>query len=76
MKLFLPSSYQGARVLQNPLDDPVVAADGNTYSRTAIADWFSKGHRISPIDGAPLASVHLIENVVLRNFLNMALLER
>ena len=33
------------------MHDPVLAADGFSYERTAIEDWFAKGHRTSPKTG-------------------------
>jgi hypothetical protein len=34
------------------MQDPVLAADGFSYERAAIEDWFAKGHRTSPKTGA------------------------
>ena len=33
------------------MEDPVLAADGFSYERVAIQDWFTKGHRSSPKTG-------------------------
>ena len=33
------------------MQDPVLAADGFSYEREAIEDWFAKGHRTSPKTG-------------------------
>lgn len=62
-------------MLQTQLDDPVVATDGFTYSKAAIAAWFAAGLNTSPVTGQPLTSHRLIENLTLRNFLNMDKLE-
>lgn len=52
-----------------PMEDPVVAADGETYERHAITDWlhrpvegFPKGHSTSPITKAILPSKLLQPN--------------
>ena len=37
--------------LQDIMQDPVLAADGFSYEREAIEDWFAKGHRTSPKTG-------------------------
>jgi hypothetical protein len=37
---------------QDLMQDPVLAADGFSYERAAIEDWFAKGHRTSPKTGA------------------------
>jgi hypothetical protein len=31
------------------MKDPVVAADGHTYERGAIEDWFARGNSSSPM---------------------------
>lgn len=36
---------------QDIMQDPVLAADGFSYERAAIEDWFAKGHRTSPKTG-------------------------
>ena len=45
--------------------DPVLAADGHTYSRAAIADWLGR-HQTSPLTGAPLPSAQLLPNYGMR----------
>ena len=40
--------------------DPVSAADGHTYERCAIEEWFETGARASPITNEPLESLKLI----------------
>ena len=42
--------------------DPVVAADGHTYDRKEIEDWFKRGNRTSPTTGAALPHGHLTPN--------------
>ena len=53
-------------------NDPVVAADGITYERSSIEDWFkknkSKGSAIySPVHGTEMESLILIPNIGTRN---------
>lgn len=40
----------------NLMKDPVVAADGNTYEREALEQWFCGGKTTSPLTGAKLSS--------------------
>lgn len=51
------------------MDDPVVAADGHTYERTMVSEWFRRGHMTSPLTGAKLPSTTLITNHTLRCFI-------
>jgi hypothetical protein len=51
--------------------DPVVAADGYTYERDAITNWFataptSSGTAISPMTQEPLRSFEVTPNVTVR----------
>lgn len=48
--------------------DPVVAADGHTYERASIEEWFAK-QCTSPLTGAPLPHRFLVSNVALRALL-------
>ncbi|KXZ54121.1 hypothetical protein GPECTOR_5g222 [Gonium pectorale] len=48
------------------MSDPVVAADGITYNRPAIAEWLRQ-HDASPVTRQPLANKMLTPNVALRN---------
>ena len=50
------------------MDDPVVAADGHTYNRTDIENWF-KQHNTSPRTNAPLDSKMLFPNFTVRQLL-------
>ena len=45
--------------------DPVVAADGHTYDRCAIEEWFV-GHSTSPKTGAELTATELYPNYTVR----------
>ena len=40
--------------------DPVTAADGHTYERVAIEEWYATGSRTSPTTNEPLTSTLLI----------------
>ena len=57
-----PISYE-------PMNDPVICADGQTYNRSSIETWFSGGNVTSPLTGAPLPHLELIPNIVLRNII-------
>ena len=52
--------------VQELLEDPVVCADGYTYSRTAILQWLS-GHSTSPMTNLALSSRELRPNYTLRS---------
>ncbi|KAL7544782.1 hypothetical protein ACHAWF_008148 [Thalassiosira exigua] len=47
-----------------PMSDPVVAADGHTYEREAIARWLRESDR-SPLTGETLAHAELVPNYLL-----------
>jgi len=47
--------------------DPVMAADGHTYERSAIERWLSSGHRTSPVTNAVLTSRNLLPNYAIRS---------
>ena len=47
------------------MEDPVVAADGHSYERTAIEHWFDIGRHTSPKTNEPI-DTRLIPNVQLR----------
>jgi hypothetical protein len=47
-----------------PMVDPVVAADGHTYERAAIARWFHSNNK-SPLTGSVVPHKHLVPNYVL-----------
>jgi len=57
-----PISYE-------PMNDPVICADGQTYNRSSIETWFASGNITSPLTGAPLPHLELIPNIVLRNII-------
>ncbi len=55
-------------ITQELFRDPVIAADGNTYERNAIAHWL-EAHDTSPMTGAILANTTLIPNLALRSLI-------
>jgi len=48
------------------MTDPVIAADGYTYERSAIQERFDNGNYTSPITHDPLPNNNLIPNLALR----------
>jgi hypothetical protein len=48
------------------MTDPVIAADGHSYERGAISQWFDQGHDTSPVTGARLSSMALVSNHALK----------
>ncbi len=55
-------------ILQTPMRDPVIAADGHSYERAAIEQWIAqRGARaVSPLTGARLAHLELASNITLK----------
>ena len=56
-------------ITQEIMEDPVVAQDGHTYERSAIAHWLKLGKRISPKTGARLLSTELTPNYSMRSLI-------
>lgn len=50
--------------------DPVICADGMSYDRVAIEDWFSRGNNTSPKTNEPLSNKNLIPNHTLKALIN------
>lgn len=48
------------------MKDPVIAADGFTYERSAIAEWLQSGRDTSPMTNHRLPHMQLTANLVLR----------
>eukprot|EP00929_Paragymnodinium_shiwhaense_P110871 TRINITY_DN7817_c0_g1_i5.p1 TRINITY_DN7817_c0_g1~~TRINITY_DN7817_c0_g1_i5.p1 ORF type:complete len:846 (-),score=160.16 TRINITY_DN7817_c0_g1_i5:120-2657(-) len=46
--------------------DPVATTDGHVYERSAIEDWFWKGHRYSPVTGLQLSGPSLTPQLALQ----------
>ena len=61
-----PDSFKDMTHTREIMVDPVVAADGHTYERRSIEQWFSLGKRTSPTTGAVLSAFTLFPNVNLR----------
>ena len=54
-------------ITHEPMIDPVSAADGQTYERRAIEEWFKKDVvPISPLTGEPLKDTTLRPNFLAR----------
>ncbi|GKY95070.1 hypothetical protein MPSEU_000471200 [Mayamaea pseudoterrestris] len=51
-------------ITQQPMRDPVVAADGHTYERTAIVRWLKTSDK-SPLTGSLLPHKNLVPNYML-----------
>ncbi len=56
--------------------DPVVAADGHTYERAAIATWIDGGNLLSPITRDPITPHALVSNQLLLEVIDAYVLER
>ena len=53
--------------------DPVIAADGHTYERSAMQKWLQE-HQTSPVTGKALKHIRLVPNVVIRSVIQQQLL--
>lgn len=49
-------------ITQEPMRDPVVAADGYSYERTAINRWLESGKETSPMTNEPLEHTMVLPN--------------
>ncbi|KAL3163426.1 hypothetical protein ABBQ32_009804 [Trebouxia sp. C0010 RCD-2024] len=57
-------------ITQEVMSDPVLLSEtGQTYERTAILDWFRRGHRTCPATNTSLASFQLAPNYVLKSLI-------
>lgn len=63
-----PPSTFVCPITQEIMLDPVVASDGFTYEREAIAGWIAS-HNTSPMTNLPLESSHLTPNRTLRTMI-------
>ena len=61
----IPDAYVCPISLE-PMEDPVLAADGHSYERREIARHFDLGRRTSPMTGAPLPHTQLMPNHALK----------
>ena len=50
--------------------EPVIAADNNTYERSAILRWFRDGRRTSPTTNKKLKTIQVQPNITLRGSIN------
>ena len=48
------------------MEEPVLAADGYSYERSAILQWLQLGHTTSPMTSVPLEHPGLTSNRALR----------
>ena len=55
-------------ITQDIMQDPVVAADGRSYERNAIAEWFD-AHNTSPMTNLELPHRNLIPNIELKSLI-------
>lgn len=51
------------------ITDPVVAADGYTYERSAIVAWL-RHKRTSPVNRQPLSQSSLVSNIAMRQLVD------
>ena len=54
------------RCTQEVMEEPVLAADGFSYERSAILQWLQLGHTTSPMTNQPLQHPGLTNNRALR----------
>lgn len=55
------------KILQEVMEDPVVASDGFTYEAEALRGWLDSGHNSSPMTNITLAHTNLVPNRALRS---------
>ena len=55
------------------LEDPVVAADGISYERSAMFNWLDQGLRTSPVTHDPLSSDHVVSNHNLKEVISQTI---
>ena len=54
--------------MQVKMVNPVIAADGHTYERSAMQHWL-KGSSISPVTGDKLSHTRFVSNVLVKSAL-------
>ena len=62
----IPDAYL-CPITMDPMEDPVMAADGHSYEKSEISAWFALGNNTSPKTGATLPHQFLTPNHALRN---------
>ena len=65
-RLEIPDAYL-CPITMDPMEDPVMAADGHSYEKSEISAWFALGNNTSPKTGAALPHQFLTPNHALRN---------
>jgi hypothetical protein len=60
-------------ISQSLMRDPAVAADGHSYERRQIEQWFAGGKKQGPLTGADLADTKLLPNHNLRKEIDDAM---
>eukprot|EP00040_Diaphanoeca_grandis_P005169 m.31651 g.31651 ORF g.31651 m.31651 type:complete len:271 (+) comp16497_c0_seq1:299-1111(+) len=65
----IPYSYR-CPISGDIMIDPMVAADGHTYEREMISEWFRRGKNTSPMTGAKIQSTILTPNQCLRSLIS------
>ena len=71
MEAGLPEEYI-CPITHEPMEDPVVTVDGQTYERRAIEQWLER-HNISPLTGEELRNTMVIPCHALRSVIQNAL---
>jgi hypothetical protein len=59
-------------ITKDPMADPVVTHDGQSYERSAIEQWFNSGKVTSPATGATLTHQNLVPEFALRGAIHEA----
>jgi TPR repeat protein len=54
-------------ISQDLMSEPVIAADGHSYERTEIEQWFATGRQTSPMTNSTMATQTLVSNHVLKS---------
>lgn len=62
----IPNDYE-CPITHELMEDPVIAADGFSYEKSSIEEWFRRGDRTSPKTGAELLHTNLTPNQTLKN---------
>lgn len=65
----IPDEYL-CPITREVMHDPVIAADGYTYERTAIESWLSTGRRTSPMTNGLLKHNRLTPNNTLKSLIH------
>lgn len=64
----IPDSYI-CPISRDIMSDPVMAADGHTYERQEIQQWFDLGKKTSPNTNKELPHCNLVPNYVLKKII-------